>query len=107
MAAHGEELLQRFQAHPCHLERLYGVVTDLYIDRAKAKVGASVWGKPQAQGPMHGIEMGSKMGDWFDQLGGCDLGLGQGMNGRPKIPQVIEALNNYNFERLVDLFSDV
>lgn len=32
-----EVLLQEFKKQPCHLERLYGMITDLYIDRHKFK----------------------------------------------------------------------
>eukprot|EP00730_Choanoeca_flexa_P003765 TRINITY_DN11493_c0_g1_i4.p1 TRINITY_DN11493_c0_g1~~TRINITY_DN11493_c0_g1_i4.p1 ORF type:complete len:717 (+),score=151.08 TRINITY_DN11493_c0_g1_i4:1548-3698(+) len=32
-----DDLLARYHAHPCHLERLYGIVTDLHIDCCKAK----------------------------------------------------------------------
>ena len=32
-----EQLLEEFKKQPCHLERLYGMVTDLYIDRHKFK----------------------------------------------------------------------
>lgn len=32
-----EGLLAEFKKQPCHLERLYGMITDLYIDKFKFK----------------------------------------------------------------------
>ena len=37
-ADHADELQQEFKQQPCHLERLYGILTDLYIDMWKFKV---------------------------------------------------------------------
>lgn len=33
-----DELMAEYKQRPCHLERLYGLVTDLYIDKFKFKV---------------------------------------------------------------------
>ena len=35
---HADELQQEFKQQPCHLERLYGILTDLYINIWKFKV---------------------------------------------------------------------
>eukprot|EP00045_Choanoeca_perplexa_P009251 m.88255 g.88255 ORF g.88255 m.88255 type:complete len:717 (-) comp14819_c1_seq1:356-2506(-) len=65
--SNADELLERYNAHPCHLERLYGIVTDLYIDCCKAK----------------------------------------GKNGRARIPQVIEQLNEYDLSHLSSMFEEL
>lgn len=59
-----EELQAEFKRQPCHLERLYGMITDLYIDKFKFK--------------------------------------GQNVKGR--VPALLEVLDNYDLQTLVQFF---
>ncbi|XP_056011341.1 Bardet-Biedl syndrome 7 protein homolog isoform X4 [Ostrea edulis] len=59
-----EELQAEFKRQPCHLERLYGMITDLYIDKFKFK--------------------------------------GQNVKGR--VPALLEVLDNYDLQTLVEFF---
>ncbi|XP_061189104.1 Bardet-Biedl syndrome 7 protein homolog isoform X3 [Saccostrea echinata] len=59
-----EELQAEFKKQPCHLERLYGMITDLYIDKFKFK--------------------------------------GQNVKGR--VPALLEVLDNYDLQTLVQFF---
>lgn len=59
-----EQLQAAFKLQPCHLERLYGMITDLYIDKFKFK----------------------------------------GLNVKSKVPMLLEVLDNYELESLVDFF---
>lgn len=45
--ANADDLKTEFKRQPCHLERLYGMITDLYIDKFKFK-GQNVKGKVPA-----------------------------------------------------------
>ncbi|GFO27542.1 Bardet-Biedl syndrome 7 protein homolog, partial [Plakobranchus ocellatus] len=45
--ANADQLRAEFKRQPCHLERLYGMITDLYIDKFKFK-GQNVKGKVPA-----------------------------------------------------------
>lgn len=59
------DLLQaEFKKQPCHLERLYGMITDLYIDKFKFK----------------------------------------GQNVKGKVPALLEVLDNYDLQTLVQFF---
>jgi hypothetical protein len=40
MIDNAEALRFEFKQQPCHLERLYGIVTDLYIDKFKYQVSS-------------------------------------------------------------------
>ena len=57
-------LQDEFKKQPCHLERLYGMVTDLYIDRHKFK----------------------------------------GQNVKNKVSQLINILDNYDLNTLIEFF---
>ncbi|XP_047143361.1 Bardet-Biedl syndrome 7 protein homolog [Hydra vulgaris] len=57
-------LLEEFKKQPCHLERLYGMITDLYIDRHKFK----------------------------------------GVNVKNKVAQLIEVLDSYDLDTLIQFF---
>lgn len=59
-----ENLQAEYKKQPCHLERLYGMITDLYIDKFKFK----------------------------------------GMNVKSKVPILLEVLDNYDLQNLVDFF---
>lgn len=59
-----ETLQEAFKKQPCHLERLYGMITDLYIDRHKFK----------------------------------------GLNVKNKVPQLINILDNYDLNNLMEFF---
>ncbi|KAK7486998.1 hypothetical protein BaRGS_00021814 [Batillaria attramentaria] len=59
-----DKLQAEFKRQPCHLERLYGMITDLYIDKYKFK----------------------------------------GQNVRGKVPTLLEVLDNYDFNSLVQFF---
>jgi len=59
-----ENLQAEYKKQPCHLERLYGMITDLYIDKFKFK----------------------------------------GMNVKNKVPNLLEVLDNYDLQNLVDFF---
>ncbi|XP_063692711.1 Bardet-Biedl syndrome 7 protein homolog [Bolinopsis microptera] len=59
-----DKLQAAFKLQPCHLERLYGMITDLYIDKFKFK----------------------------------------GLNVKSKVPMLLEVLDNYELETLVDFF---
>ncbi|XP_052252267.1 Bardet-Biedl syndrome 7 protein homolog isoform X2 [Dreissena polymorpha] len=59
-----EQLKVEYKRQPCHLERLYGMITDLFIDKFKFK--------------------------------------GQNMKGR--VPALLEVLDNYNLQTLVQFF---
>ncbi|KAJ7357670.1 Bardet-Biedl syndrome 7 protein [Desmophyllum pertusum] len=59
-----ENLQAEYKKQPCHLERLYGMITDLYIDKFKFK----------------------------------------GMNVKNKVPILLEVLDNYDLQNLVDFF---
>ena len=83
--ANADELLERYHAHPCHLERLYGVVTDLYIDCCKAKVGY-VKSVPVLY---------------------SHAAVSKGKNGRASIPKLIELLNDYSLASLSSAFQDI
>uniref|UniRef100_H2Y5K2 Bardet-Biedl syndrome 7 protein homolog n=1 Tax=Ciona savignyi TaxID=51511 RepID=H2Y5K2_CIOSA len=60
----GEDLKIKFKKQPARLERLYGMVTDLFIDKYKFK----------------------------------------GINVKQKIPQLLETLDNYDQESLIEFF---
>ncbi|XP_022787096.1 Bardet-Biedl syndrome 7 protein homolog isoform X2 [Stylophora pistillata] len=59
-----ENLQAEYKKQPCHLERLYGMITDLYIDKFKFK----------------------------------------GMNVKSKVPILLEVLDNYDLQNLVEFF---
>ncbi|XP_048589295.1 Bardet-Biedl syndrome 7 protein homolog [Nematostella vectensis] len=59
-----DQLQAEYKKQPCHLERLYGMITDLYIDKFKFK----------------------------------------GMNVKSKVPMLLEVLDNYDVQNLVDFF---
>ncbi|KDR14735.1 Bardet-Biedl syndrome 7 protein homolog isoform X2 [Zootermopsis nevadensis] len=59
-----KELLTQYKRQPAHLDRLYGMITDLYIDRHKFK----------------------------------------GINVKGKVPQLIEILDKYDLQNLLDFF---
>jgi len=61
-----EQLKVEFKRQPCHLERLYGMITDLYIDKFKFK--------------------------------------GQNVKGR--VPALLEVLDNYELDTLVNFFDN-
>ncbi|KAF4094207.1 hypothetical protein AMELA_G00010290 [Ameiurus melas] len=60
-------LLEEYKKQPAHLERLYGMITDLFIDKFKFK----------------------------------------GQNVKTKVSQLLEILDNYDLNSLVDFFNDV
>ncbi|XP_071846430.1 BBSome complex member BBS7-like isoform X1 [Apostichopus japonicus] len=60
-----ETLKDEYKKQPCHLERLYGMITDLFIDKFKFK----------------------------------------GTNVKTKVPQLLEVLDNYELQNLVDFFN--
>ncbi|XP_026796152.3 Bardet-Biedl syndrome 7 protein [Pangasianodon hypophthalmus] len=59
-------LLEEYKKQPAHLERLYGMITDLFIDKFKFK----------------------------------------GQNVKTKVSQLLEILDNYDLNSLVDFFND-
>jgi Bardet-Biedl syndrome 7 protein len=59
-----KELLAQYRRQPAHLDRLYGMITDLYIDRHKFK----------------------------------------GINVKGKIPQLLEVLDKYDLQNLLNFF---
>lgn len=59
-------LKEEFKKQPCHLERLYGMITDLYIDRHKFK----------------------------------------GQNVKNKVSQLINILDNYDLNQLLEFFQE-
>eukprot|EP00794_Sanderia_malayensis_P007541 gene7541-8378_t len=59
-----ERLLEEFKIQPCHLERLYGMITDLYIDKNKFK----------------------------------------GQNVKNKVSILMEILDNYDLDTLIEFF---
>ncbi|MCJ8733779.1 hypothetical protein PDJAM_G00227570 [Pangasius djambal] len=59
-------LLENYKKQPAHLERLYGMITDLFIDKFKFK----------------------------------------GQNVKTKVSQLLEILDNYDLNSLVDFFND-
>ncbi|XP_063422999.1 Bardet-Biedl syndrome 7 protein homolog isoform X4 [Mytilus trossulus] len=60
-----DALQAEFKRQPCHLERLYGMITDLYIDKFKFK----------------------------------------GVNVKGKVPALLEVLDNYDLQTLVEFFN--
>ncbi|XP_072040568.1 BBSome complex member BBS7-like [Amphiura filiformis] len=60
-----DKLQTEYKKQPCHLERLYGMITDLFIDKFKFK----------------------------------------GSNVKTKVPQLLEVLDNYELQNLVDFFA--
>lgn len=60
-----DSLQAEFKRQPCHLERLYGMITDLYIDKFKFK----------------------------------------GVNVKGKVPALLEILDNYDLQTLVEFFN--
>ncbi|XP_048827150.1 Bardet-Biedl syndrome 7 protein [Brienomyrus brachyistius] len=61
------QLLEEYQRQPAHLERLYGMITDLFIDKFKFK----------------------------------------GQNVKTKVSQLLEILDNYDLNSLMDFFNEV
>lgn len=59
-----DALQSEYKRQPCHLERLYGMITDLYIDKFKFK----------------------------------------GHNVKGKVPALLEVLDNYDLQSLVQFF---
>ena len=62
--ANADKFVEEFKKQPCHLERLYGMITDLYIDRYKFK----------------------------------------GLNVKNKVSQLINLLDNYDLNALIEFF---
>jgi len=60
-----DQLQEAYKKQPCHLERLYGMITDLYIDKYKFK----------------------------------------GQNVKSKVPALLEVLDNYDLQTLIDFFT--
>ncbi|XP_022086868.1 Bardet-Biedl syndrome 7 protein homolog [Acanthaster planci] len=60
-----DTLQAEYKKQPCHLERLYGMITDLFIDKFKFK----------------------------------------GTNVKTKVPQLLEVLDNYELQNLIDFFN--
>ncbi|XP_071787420.1 BBSome complex member BBS7-like [Asterias amurensis] len=60
-----DKLQAEYKKQPCHLERLYGMITDLFIDKFKFK----------------------------------------GTNVKTKVPQLLEVLDNYELQNLIDFFT--
>lgn len=60
-----EKLQEEYKKQPCHLERLYGMITDLFIDKFKFK----------------------------------------GTNVKTKVPQLLEVLDNYELQNLIEFFN--
>ncbi|XP_074649766.1 BBSome complex member BBS7-like [Tubulanus polymorphus] len=60
-----DHLQEEYKRQPCHLERLYGMITDLFIDKFKFK----------------------------------------GQNVKTKVPILLEVLDNYNVDTLIEFFN--
>jgi hypothetical protein len=95
-----DQLREDFRDHPAHLQRLCGMVTDLYIDKFKFKVrlAAFTFTPTMAEIDYRGSACSPVFFFIFFFL------PQQGLNVKSRVPLLIEELNHFELPRLLVFF---